>query len=234
VSFAREVRGFTKRYSSGHSDTGCKIFIIPSEHFLRDTWSSICAASLSTSTNVTFSLNILFIDIQKSAKYFLRARYGFYVLIYAESILYVLVYVETNFCLYMRKQIFMCRYDKVHMINILKTHDYFQNIDINVVFLLIFFFLYMQNTVSYLHLTCFGFYVFISMETDFYVLMWESWCDKKFKIHKYMHNIVKYLHNTRYKFYVLIYRETHFYVQIWENLYDKIWKLVNIFKISQH
>jgi len=38
------------------------------------------------------------------------------------------------------------RYDKI-----LKTHDYFQNININIMFLLIKFLFYMQNIVQCLH-----------------------------------------------------------------------------------
>jgi len=52
MSFARDVRGFPKRYNSGHSDTGCKICTIPTESFLRATSSLIRVASLSTSNYV--------------------------------------------------------------------------------------------------------------------------------------------------------------------------------------
>jgi len=49
VSYAREVWGFLKRYNLSQSDTGCQIYTIPSEHFLRATSSSIRAVSLPTS-----------------------------------------------------------------------------------------------------------------------------------------------------------------------------------------
>ena len=50
---------------------------------------------------------------------------------------------------------------------ILETNDYFQNININVVFLLINFLFYMQNTFQCLHRSHCRFYVFILVETNF-------------------------------------------------------------------
>jgi len=68
---------------------------------------------------------------------------------------YVFIYVDGNF--YMRK----------HYYKILKTHDYFQNININVMFLLTIFFSYMQKSVKYLHHARWKFYLLIFVEANF-------------------------------------------------------------------
>jgi len=48
-----------------------------------------------------------------------------------------------RFCVYICKTIFLYIYKKINIDKILKTHDYFQNININVVFLLDNFLFYM-------------------------------------------------------------------------------------------
>ena len=60
-------------------------------------------------------------------------------------------------CLYHSKQTFTYGYEKVDTIKILKTRDYFQNINIKVVFLFIIFLFYMLNTVKYLCLARYGY-----------------------------------------------------------------------------
>jgi len=82
--------------------------------------------------NVVFLLNNFLFYMQNTFQYLHNTRCRFYVLISTKTNLYI--YIWEN------------RYDKI-----LKTHDYFLNININAVLLLIKFLFYMQNTVQYLH-----------------------------------------------------------------------------------
>jgi len=70
----------------------------------------------------------------------------------------MLIYVSANFIV----PICDSQYDKI-----LKTHDYFQDINIIIVFLLNIFLFYIQNTVKYYYRTCCRFYVFISQKSNF-------------------------------------------------------------------
>jgi hypothetical protein len=121
-----------------------------------------------------FLLDIFLFDMMNSINYLHRARCGFCVFIYA----------KTNFYL----PIWDSWYHKS-----LKSGDYFQNINVNVVFWLNMLLFYMKNFVEYLHHDRCEFYVLIYVETNFYIPILECRYDKVLKIHDYSQNINIYI-----------------------------------------
>jgi len=115
-------------------------------------------------------------------------------LVFQLNIFYFICKIELNIytvlvadfmSLYTRRQVYMHRYEKVVMIFFLNSW-LFSNININVIFLLIFLF-YMQNTVKNFHRTHCRFYVFIF--ADFSLPIWESRYDNILNTHDYFQNI---------------------------------------------
>jgi len=84
-------------------------------------------------------------------------------------------------------QILMYQYEKVNIVKLWKLVTIFKILTL-IAFLLNILLFYMQNTVKYLHRIYCRFYVFICMESSFYVSIWESRCDKILKTHDYYIN----------------------------------------------
>ena len=125
--------------------------------------------------------------MQNIIKYLYHSRCEFYVLISEEANFYVSIWESP--------------YDKI-----LKYHDYFQNININVVFRLIFIFIllkelililcYIQNTIKNLHRTSFKKKNFAP-----HSYWYESRYDKILKTHDYFQHInINVVFQIRYYF----------------------------------
>jgi len=99
------------------------------------------------------------------------------------------IYLREQICIYWYWQLDMIKNWKLPLIFFLKTHDFFQNININVMFLLNSFSFYMLNTIKYFHDTRCRFFVLVSVVTNFYVPIWEGWYDNILKTHDYFQNI---------------------------------------------
>jgi len=132
----------------------------------------------------------------------------------------------------------------------LKFDDYFQNININVVFLLNMFLFYMKNSFKYLrHVRC-EFYVLIFAEANFHIPILECQYDKVLKTRDYFQNIninVVFQLNIFYFIcktplniciiLVVVVMCLYMWKWIFMYRYEKVdtirfWKLVTVFKIS--